>query len=210
MNSNFPSMNTVVTTTELMNNVKITKNRENACKFANVFKQNLLALLDKAHMLITSVNSHPDVTAQRVLGTSLSPTLLNVARAYADTEESQNLARGFIKRSIDYWDKIASKDMEFLTGNAAVLFKDAPQKQVEEFQKVFTLNNSSGTKLLNNHEINGLWTIFHAMVSTCVKYIYYCKDFHDDENGKGYRNAMYFGDVDIKIYVKMFNVKITN
>lgn len=179
------------------------ENKNNAIKFANTFRSNLVKLLVHAKDLISKVNSHPDIMQGKITGTKLNSSLLGIAIAAAEAADKESMTRGFISRSETHWEKIARKDLDFLISNAEVLFEGAPTREINEFSRTFQIVDTKGIRILKNEQIETLWTMFGALVSVCVKHIHYGRDPIDGE----YKNPTYFEDINLKAYQTLFNIK---
>lgn len=187
-----------------------------AIENANIFKNNLIGLLNHADFLIQSVNSHPDVIKGKVNGTRLSRNLLSLAIAAADASAAYNesngkgLCHGFIERSQTRWLDIGKQDINYLINNSNDIFgidERVPKDQIDAFSESFTLKDSNGEMLVSKTNLSLLWTMINGLIIPSIRFVHYMREPYVNEDGKNaYKNKEMYQDIDIRTVVKEFKV----
>src|SRR5260221_6582289 len=139
------------------------ENKKESLKYATTFRSNLIVLLNFAKTIINEINSHPDIASGRVTGTELNYGLLGMAITATESSDPEHITKGFIIRSVQHWEKIANRDLNFLINNADVLFKGAPEAEIRKFSEAFEIRDTKGNRVVTESNINNLWTILNAL-----------------------------------------------
>jgi hypothetical protein len=149
--------------------------------------------------------------------TEITPEILSAGSMYIQFLDRKSIIKGFIKRSLKYWDKIKNKDEEFLINNCSVLFNELDEKYIDDFSRLFTLKKN-GEYFLPQGTRDSLWEILTEMIICCIKYIHQerCFKVFDPPKfvestqkyiEKGYTKS-FFPEIKLSTEVKRFEVEI--
>ena len=172
----------------------------------NVFAKNFEILCNLTGQIVDWIKANSSEQIE------LSSGEITMGKAFVMLQDNGSLAKGFIKRSFNYWDSIKARDEEFLINNAGVLFNELDEKYIKEFNKIFSLKKEDGSPLLEQATKDSLWNIPEAMVKNCIKYIHEQREMKEVKNPEtGVVTKQYtkefFPDIRVSVQVKKFNVK---
>ena len=194
-------------------------NKALAIEFAEIFKSNLVVLLQNVDFIIDRVNSHKDVINEKVKGTGLSKSLLSIciaavnsSKSFTDTNNHiGGLCCEFIDRSYMRWEEISRHEKEYLTENSHDIFgidPRVPKEQIDEFSKSFLLKDLNGDLLLTITDLNLIWNLIDSIIIPSIKFIHYMRDPYIGENGKiKYNNSHFFNSIKMSEICKLYKVK---
>lgn len=135
--------------------------------------------------------------------TPASPFVMDFIKNFIRKEESDKVVTTFVLRSFATWEKIKNREKDFLRTDGLKAFAGIPEKNVEEFNKLFDIKRPDGTPLMDDSTMEGVWQLFESLIKLSVIFVHHQRC--PDPTTKKYTKN-FFPDMSVKKQVEMWGI----
>lgn len=135
----------------------------------------------------------------------VSPFVIDLIKNFIKKEESDKIITTFILRSYKTWDQAKDHELSYMRTEGIKSFYGIPEKNLEDFDKLFDLKKKDGTLLFDDSVQSLIWDIFDSFIKDSICYIHTKRC--PDPTTKKYTQA-FFPEISVKKQVE--NWKVTS
>jgi hypothetical protein len=144
----------------------------------------------------------------------VNPQLAKIGASIATSFDPAAQVEAFIKHTAQYWEEIRNKDREFFLLHAGNIFIPLQVSNVKMsiFFDIVNIKDAKGVPVISSDIEDEIWSLFHAMVKICLKYIHrkrrpYRKATEGNGEKRGYLDA-FAPDIDLQQKIEEWKVKV--
>lgn len=134
---------------------------------------------------------------------SIKPEELALYTSVLTLVDRNDLIKGFIGRSPNYWDLIHSKKEQFFLDNAGEMFSFLPIEKINAFKQIY----SADGKVIPGQLKEQIWDLFHALIKICIKYVHRHRK-PTMKDGKPVYAVSFFPEIDLDYHSQKWKVKL--
>jgi hypothetical protein len=138
----------------------------------NKFKNNIITFLDDSKEIVSETyQKYPKIKGSL----SITPDLIDLGMIWMENyslKDTEILLMNFISTTYQFWDKIETKDNQFLGNSLSLFFPD--NNYIKDLS--FFFGNNKDKKIYVDEDIlDHLWDILKGLIHNSLKYIYFSK-----------------------------------
>jgi hypothetical protein len=160
------------------------------------FKTRLIEFIEFTKSVIVDANNAG-------IHTPVAPLILDLGKIFIEKEDAGKIVQTFTIRSIKNWDRIKSRDINFIKNESFSMFNGVPPSNLEAFRNLHDVVRPDGTKLFNEALTDMTFDYFDSLVklSVCYAHVQRCPDPVTKKYTKNF-----FPDMKIKSEVERWGI----
>jgi hypothetical protein len=160
------------------------------------FKTRLIEFIEFTKSVIVDANNAG-------IHTPVAPLILDLGKIFIEKEDAGKIVQTFTIRSIKNWDRIKSRDIQFIRGEGMSFFNGVPESNLKAFSDLYNVLRPDGTKLFNESVTDIVFDYFDSLVrlSVCYAHTQRCPDPVTKKYTKNF-----FPDMKIKSEVERWGI----
>lgn len=133
----------------------------------------------------------------------VDPFILGLVKNFIQKEESEKIVTTFILRSFDSWDRAKNHEKDYFRTDGLKAFYGIPEKNLDDFAKLFDLKKPDGTLLFDQSVEDLIWDMFESFIKDSVCFVHLKRS--PDPVTKKYRET-FFPLMSIKKQVETWKI----
>ena len=129
------------------------------------FKNNLLTFCDFVKGILEQGKNEG-------LEVGVDPFILGLVKGFIQKEDAEKIVTTFVLRSFDSWDRAKCREKDYFRTDGLKAFYGIPEKNLEDFNKLFDLRRSDGSMLFDESVLDMIWDMFESFIKDSVCFVH--------------------------------------